>query len=231
MLLIQSHQTNIANVTALEDENIFHVLSALEEDRPATKRAPLAIGIFVAVLAAATLNLLSLPLAVLLGALLVFLTGCITPQKAYQEVEWRALILIACMLAVGGAMEHTGTANYLADQLVTLVGDTSPLWLLSGFFILTVILTQPMSNQAAAIVIVPIAIQTAQELGLNPRTFAMMIAIAASTSYLTPLEPSCLLVYGPGGYQFRDFLRVGSLLTVLIYIIAIVMVPMVWPLV
>ena len=231
VLLIQSHQTNIANITALEDENIFHVLSALEEDRPATKRAPLAIGIFVAVLAAATLNLLSLPLAVLLGALLVFLTGCITPQKAYQEVEWRALILIACMLAVGGAMEHTGTANYLADQLVTLVGDTSPLWLLSGFFILTVILTQPMSNQAAAIVIVPIAIQTAQELGLNPRTFAMMIAIAASTSYLTPLEPSCLLVYGPGGYQFRDFLRVGSLLTVLIYIIAIVMVPMVWPLV
>lgn len=231
VLLIQSHQTNIANITALEDENIFHVLSALEEDRPATKRASLAIGIFVAVLAAATFNLTSLPFAVLLGSLLVFLTGCITPQKAYQEVEWRALILIACMLGIGGAMEHTGTADYLAAQLVTLVGGTSPLWLLSGFFILTVILTQPMSNQAAAIVIVPIAIQTAQQLGLNPRTFAMMIAIAASTSYLTPLEPSCLLVYGPGGYQFRDFLRVGSLLTVLIYLIAIVLVPMLWPLV
>jgi len=231
VLLIQSHQTNIATVTALEEDNTFHVLSALEEDRPATKRAPLAIGIFVLVLAAATFNLLSLPLAVLLGALLVFLTGCITPQKAYQEVEWRALILIGCMLAVGGAMEHTGTADYLAAQLVNFVGDASPLWLLSGFFILTVILTQPMSNQAAAIVIVPIAIQTAQQLALNPRTFAMMIAIAASTSYLTPLEPSCLLVYGPGGYQFRDFLKVGSLLTVLIYIIAIVMVPMIWPLV
>jgi di/tricarboxylate transporter len=87
-----------------------------------------------------------------------------------------------------------------------------------------------MSNQAAAIVVVPIAIQAAIQLGLNPRTFVMMIAIAASTSYLTPLEPSCLLVYGPGNYRFVDFLKVGALLTLLIYLISIVLVPMIWPL-
>jgi di/tricarboxylate transporter len=86
-----------------------------------------------------------------------------------------------------------------------------------------------MSNQAAAIVIVPLAIQTALQLDLNPRTFAMMIAVAASCSYLTPLEPSCLMVYGPGRYRFIDFLKVGSILTVLIYVIAIFLVPLVWP--
>jgi di/tricarboxylate transporter len=87
-----------------------------------------------------------------------------------------------------------------------------------------------MSNQAAAVVIVPIAIQTALQLGLNPRTFAMMIAVAASCSYLTPLEPSCLMVYGPGGYKFSDFLKIGSLLTLIIGVIAVVMVPRIWPL-
>jgi di/tricarboxylate transporter len=87
-----------------------------------------------------------------------------------------------------------------------------------------------MSNQAAAVVILPVALQTALQLDFNPRTFAMMVAVAASCSYLTPLEPSCLMVYGPGRYRFIDFLKVGSLLTIIIYLIAILLVPMVWPL-
>src|SRR6185436_1499236 len=103
-----------------------------------------------------------------------------------------------------------------------------PVALLAGFFILTVLLTQPMSNQAAAVVILPIALQTADRLGVNPRTFAMMVAVAASCSYLTPLEPSCLMVYGPGGYKFSDFLKVGSLLTLIIGAIAMLLVPVVW---
>jgi di/tricarboxylate transporter len=85
-----------------------------------------------------------------------------------------------------------------------------------------------MSNQAAAIVVLPIAMQTALHAGLNPRTFAMMIAVAASCSYLTPLEPSCLMVYGPGRYRFVDFLKIGSVLTLLIYAVAIALVPLVW---
>lgn len=230
VLLIQAHQANLSILTALEEENMFQVLGAVEEERPQVRQAPLAIGIFTGVLVIAAFNLLSPPVAILLGVLLAFLTGCITPERAYREVEWRALILIACMLALGRAMEVTGAAEYLAAQIVEQVGLADPLWLLTGFFILAVILTQPMSNQAAAIVVVPVALQTALQLGLNPRTFAMMIAVAASTSYLTPLEPSCLMVYGPGGYRFADFLKVGSLLTLLIYGVAIVLVPLIWPL-
>ena len=140
------------------------------------------------------------------------------------------LILIGSLIALGTAMETSGAGAYLAKQLIAVVGSNSQTRLLTCFFVLTVALTQPMSNQAAALVVLPIAMQTALTLGVDPRPYAMMVAIAASCSYLTPLEPSCLMVYGPGKYQFGDFFKVGAPLTVLIYLIAIVMVPMVWPL-
>jgi di/tricarboxylate transporter len=226
-LLIQGHRANIA---VLDEDNTFRVLGTIDYEPPNLKRAPIAIAIFAGVLAAVALNLLSLPVAVLLGSLLAFLTRCITPDEAYREVEWKALILIGSILAVGSAMEYTGAAKFLAAQIVGFIGHAHPAWLLSAFFALTLLLTQPMSNQAAAVVVVPVALQTAFQLNLNPRTFAIMIAVAASCSYLTPLEPSCLMVYGPGRYRFLDFLKVGTLLTVLTYIIAIVLVPLIWPL-
>lgn len=227
ILLLQGDPVNIA---ALEEDNTFNIIGPVEREPLKVSRAPVAIVTFVAVLAGATFNIVTLPVAVLIGALVVFVTGSISPDQAYRETNWRALILIGSMLGLGRAMEGTGTADYLATQIVEWAGSANPIWLLSGFFGLAVLLTQPMSNQAAAIVVVPVAIQTALQAGLNPRTFAMMIAVAASTSYLTPLEPACLLVYGPGGYRFYDFLKVGSLLTILIYIIAIILVPISWPL-
>ena len=227
VLLIQG---NRANVAALGADNTFHILGSVDERKYNSHRAPIAIGAFVGALALATFNLVSFPVAVLMGVLVVFITRCITPEEAYREVEWKALILIGSMLAVGTALEYTGAARFIALQIVAWIGQANPLWLLSAFFVLTVLLTQPMSNQAAAVVVVPVALQTAYQLGLNPRTFAMMIAVAASTSYLTPLEPSCLMVYGPGQYRFVDFLKVGFLLTLLIFVVAIVLVPLIWPL-
>ncbi len=230
VLLLQGRRERIA---ALGGERAFHILGPLdsmEELRPRRSRAVMATAIFVGAIALAALNVTSLPVAVMLGALLVFITGCITPEEAYAAVEWKAIMLIGSMLTLGTAMDQTGAATYLASQIIALVGDAGPLWLLSGFFGLTVLLTQPMSNQAAAIVVIPIAIQTALLAGLNPRSFTIMIAVAASCSYLTPLEPSCLMVYGPGRYRFVDFVKVGSLLTLLIYLIAITLVPVFWPL-
>jgi di/tricarboxylate transporter len=227
VLLIQGNRVNI---TALADDKTFNILGPIDDKRPDRQRAPIALAIFTGALATAALGVLSLPVAALLGVLLAFMTRCITPEEAYREVEWKAVILIGCMLAFGTAMENTGVAKFLASQFVALTGNASPAGLLTAFFALTVLLTQPMSNQAAAVVVVPVAIQTALQLDLNPRTFAMMIAVAASCSYLTPLEPSCLMVYGPGNYRFRDFLKVGSLLTLLIYVVAIILVPLVWPL-
>ncbi|MFH2101800.1 MAG: SLC13 family permease [Chloroflexota bacterium] len=217
-------------IEALEHQGHYRILkSVVVGRRPDPKRTVLAAAIFIGTISAATFGLLSLPVAMLLGALVVFATRCITPEEAYREINWRVLILIASMLGLGAAMQATGTAEYLAGLIVRFMGDAHPVWLLSGFFILTVILTQPMSNQAAAAVVVPIAIQAARQLGLDPRGFGIIIALAASCSFMTPLEPSCLLVYGPGRYRFMDFVKVGGPLTLLIYITSITLVWFLWP--
>jgi di/tricarboxylate transporter len=227
VLLVQGSPKQIA---ALQAENTFDVLGLVEAQLFNRRQAWTVAGIFAGALLLGSLKVIPLPVAMLLGALLVFVTRCITPEDAYRQVEWKVLILIGCMLALGTAMQYTGAAVYLAERLTALVGTWNPLWLLTGFFVLTVLLTQPMSNQAAAAVVVPVALQTAVQLGLNPRTFAMMIAIAASTSYLTPLEPACLMVYGPGRYRFMDFVKVGGLLTAAVYLLAIILTPLLWPL-
>lgn len=226
-LLIQGNPTNINMVS---DDNTFRVLGIVSNQQLNTKKAPLAIMIFFGVLILSALEFFSLPVAVLLGAFLTFITGCITPEEAYRNIEWKALILIGAMLALGNSIIYTGTDVFIADQFLKMSAHANPIFLLSIFFGLTMLLTQPMSNQAAAVVVIPIAIETALIYGLNPRTFAMMIAVGASCSYLTPLEPSCLIVYGPGNYRFSDFLKVGSILTVLVYLIAIFLVPLIWPL-
>jgi di/tricarboxylate transporter len=227
VLLLQGHRENIA---ALQEDNTVRIIGNIGAERPHRHRANLAIGIFVGALALGTLKIVPMALATIIGSVAVFITRCVTPEEAYREVEWKAIILIGSMLALGVGMEHSGAAKYLAGLIIQVSKLTSPIWLLGGFFILTVVLTQPMSNQAAAVVVMPVAMQAAQQLHLNPRTFAIMIAVAASCSYLTPLEPSCLMVYGPGKYKFIDFLKVGSLLTLIIFGLAIWIVPAVWPL-
>ncbi len=227
VLVVQGRE---ARIDALEKQNFFRRLSLPGVSLKRRRRAPIALAIFGGVVLASSFKLFSLPVAMLLGAVLVFATRCITPEEAYSRVRWQVLILIASMLGLGSAMELTGTAAFLADQIVGLVGASGVFWLLSAFFGLTVLLTQPMSNQAAAAVVLPVAVRTADQLGLNPRSFAMMVALAASCSYLTPLEPACLLVYGPGRYRFLDFLKVGALPTILIYLLCVLLVPVLWPL-
>ena len=226
-LLIHGDPQTIAS---LENDDSFRIISDTIEAPVDTKKAPLALGIFALTIVLASTNILPLAVAAMVGTFLIFVTRCITPAEAYRSMNWSALILISCMLALGKAMEVSGLATYLASQVVDLMGWQNPKLLLGGFFLLSMVLTQPMSNQAAAVVVLPIAIQTAQQLGLNPRSFAMMIAIGAATSYITPLEPACMMVYGPGNYRFMDFVKVGSLLTVIIFGIALLMVPVLWPL-
>jgi len=226
-LLLQGEPDTIRS---LGRNNNFRVISGQLDITPETEKAPIALAIFGGALLLVAFNVLSLPVAVMLGALAVFITRCITPTEAYRQVNWNAWLLIASMLALGQAMEVSGLANLIAHQIIQWIGAANPIYLLAAFFFLSLILTQPMSNQAAAVVVIPIAIQTATQLGLNPRTFAIMIAVGASCSFITPLEPACLMVYGPGNYKFFDFVKVGSLLTLIIFVIAILMVPWLWPL-
>jgi len=226
ILLVQGERSQI---NALEQQGVVSVVGAVDEPTTPNGRAALAMAIFGGAIIVGALNILPLSVAMLLGAVLVLVTRCITPEEAYRGMQWRVIILIASMLGLGTAIETSGAAEFIAGMVVDVLGTTSPFWLLTAFFVLTVVLTQPMSNQSAAVVVLPIAIQTALQLGLNPRSFAIMIALAASTSFITPLEPACLLVYGPGRYKFFDFVKVGSLLTLVVYAIAIGAVLTLWP--
>jgi di/tricarboxylate transporter len=170
-----------------------------------------------------------LAICVLSGVLLLLATRTIRYNEMYSLINFRLLVLIACMMSFGVAMENTGTDTYLAGFIEMYFRQYGGTAVLAGFFLLTVALTQPMSNQAAALVVLPVAVKTAVALGLNPRTFIIAITYAASFSFITPLEPACVLIYTPGGYKFMDFVRIGTILTLLVFGISMFLVPIFWP--
>jgi di/tricarboxylate transporter len=161
----------------------------------------------------------------------MILVGTLTMDQAYQSIEWKSVFLVAGMLPMGTAMAKTGAATLLANALVHLLGSTGPLALFAGLWVLAVLLTQAMNGAAVSAILAPIAIQAAQPLGANPRSLAMGVALATSMAFLTPLgHPVNILVMGPGGYRFRDFVRVGLPLTLLLTILVFLLLPVFWPL-
>ena len=190
----------------------------------------IAIAAFAGLLVVGGIGLLSFPVAALCAAAVVLITRCLTPQQAYDAIDWGVLVLVGSLLGLATAMETSGAGRYFAGLLAGAAEGLGSMGLLASFYLLTVILTQPMSNQAAALVVLPLAMPAAEELGLNPRAFAAAITLAASCSFIAPLEPASLLVYGPGRYRFSDYFRVGLPLTVLTFALNMFMIPRIWPL-
>lgn len=226
VLLLQGNREQVERLAA--DGHILLLEEVSEKQaRPEKRRwAVLAFGVF---LFFSLTHLVPLPIAVLFGVMILLATQSLRMSEVYEIIDWRLLILIACMMSFGVAMEKTHADQYLADLIVQATGQYGPMAVLAGFFLMTVALTQPMSNQAAALVMLPISVKTAVSLGLNPRTFAVTVTYAASCSFLTPLEPACVLVYTPGRYRFLDFVKVGSILTLAVFAIVIWLVPVFWP--
>jgi di/tricarboxylate transporter len=152
-------------------------------------------------------------------------------DEAYQSIDWRTVFLVAGMLPLGTAMQATGTARYIADLLLDSAGGTGPIAALAGVYLIAALITQPMSNAAAMVLVVPIALDTALSLGANHLTFTLAAVVGAATSFLTPVgHKANVLVFGPGGYKFFDFARVGFLLTILLFAGTIVALPLLYPL-
>ncbi|HEX5758180.1 MAG TPA: SLC13 family permease [Thermoanaerobaculia bacterium] len=227
VLLLQGRS---ARFQAFADSRDLWVLQETEHI-PARRRKGLYVaGLFVLAIAAAGLELIPLPIAFLGAALGVLLLRLVTPEEAYGSVDWRLLVLIAGMTAFGGAMKKTGAAEYLAGLVVDFAAPLGIYVVMAGFVVLTMLLTQPMSNAAAALVVLPVALSTAARLDVDPRSFAVLVTLAASLSLITPFEPSCLLVYGPGRYRFADFVRAGAPLTLIALVLLLLLVPVLWPL-
>lgn len=231
VLLVQGTKDGVERLTSdghvllLEEGN-------LQGQRERAGKRWWAVGAFVVFLFFSVLHLPQVPLAVavLFGVLILLASRALHLREVYELIDWRLIVLIAGMISFGTAMEKTRADQYLADIIVNNFQAYGGLAVLTGFFALTVALTQPMSNQAAALVVLPIAVKTALALGLNPRTFAVAVTYAASCSFLTPLEPACVLIYTPGRYRFLDFVKVGSILTIAVFAIVILLVPYFWPL-
>lgn len=226
-LLVQGDAERIAR---LRGNPSFLVLEEQELPRLQTQKGYLALAIFGVAILAGTFQWVPLSIAFLSAALAMVLVKCVEIGRVYQYLDMKLLILIGGMTAFGTAMQKTGAAEFLAGIVVQGLAPIGVYAVLGGFLLLTIALTQPMSNAAAALVVLPIAIETALKMGLNPRTFAIAIMLAASVSMITPFEPSCILVYGPGKYKFSDFLKNGIILTILLAILITLLLPVFWPL-
>lgn len=218
-------------VAALNDGNEFLVLQHVDiEKRGRKNKAPLAAGIMLLVIALAIFSDFGIAISMVIGSVLMVLTGCLTMDDAYESIDWRTVFLVGGMLTLGIAMENTGTAQFLADLLLGAIGDWGPLALLAGIYLLSALITQPMSNAAAVVLMVPIAVEIALGINANILTFVMAVVIGAATSFLTPVgHKANVLVFGPGHYKFFDYTRVGILLTVFLFVVSMIFLPILWP--
>lgn len=229
VLLVQGSPETLEELARSHD---FLVVNRLEHGTRKSRKAPFALAIMAISILFAGTGILHISTAAMLGVFLMVATGCVRPQDMYHEVEWRVIFLIAFMMPVGIAMDekHTGTAKWLAEAIVAAAGDFGPLALLGCLILFTTLITEVMSNAAAAVLLAPIGIAVAVGAGYEPYPFLMGIAIGASTTFLTPIgHQANVLVYGVGNYKFSDFARTGLLLNLLIFAIAMVLIPIVWP--
>jgi di/tricarboxylate transporter len=218
-------------VRELQEGTDFLVLEPLEVEQLRHKKAPIAIITLVLAIGLVVFADVHISLAMVIAAVVMVLTGCLSIEEAHESIDWRTVFLVAGMLPLGMAMEATGTAQYLADLMLDALGDFGPIAVLGGTYLLAALITQAMSNAAAMVLIVPIAVDTALGLGANHLTFTMAVVIGAVTSFLTPIgHKANVLVFGPGGYRFFDYARVGALLTVVLLVVSMIFLPLFWPL-
>lgn len=195
------------------------------------RKAPLAIALFAAMIAVTTFCGVHLLVTSLAAMLLMLLTGCLSQRQAYRAIDVRVLLLIIGTLALGVALAKTGAADLYAQTFLRLFDGASPTIVLSAFILLTSLLSVFLSNNSTAVLILPIALATAAALEVDPRPFVVGICFGASACYATPIGyQTNLLVYGPGGYRFSDYVKLGAPLNVFVWIAASIFVPILWPL-
>lgn len=208
----------------------FLLVSRLTETNDVNhEKAPIALAILVGMLAIVALNIFGILQASLLAAGLLRVTGCLSLEAARKSIDFRVLLVIACAFGLGAAIEKVGLSTLIVMQTMTIAG-TNPLVLLAMIYLMTVLLTETITNNAAAIVMFPIAVSAAESLGVNVAPFAVAVMIAASASFMTPIGyQTNLMVQGPGGYHFTDYTRLGFPLSAIVGIATIGLIPMIWP--
>jgi len=221
--------TTQQEVKRIQNNSNFEIISHHDKSKNINLKKGFGILLlFVAAIVVGSLKIIPISIAFMLVALTAYLIKAIPQDALIKSVDWRLLILIGGMSAFGIALTNTGGDKFIAEKITSLLAPYGNYALLAGFMLLTVLLTQPMSNAASVLVVLPIALQSAMELGLNPRPFAIAVIVSASISMIAPFEPASLLVFAPGRYKILDFIKVGGILTFLAMIIILITVPLFW---
>ena len=233
MLLVQGKWKDIFALKSLRHD--FIVMGEPEAaqmgafSRP--ERAPFALIILLGMVVALVLNLMTLTVAAMVAAVAVVLSGCLTMDEAYESVDWKSLILIAGMLPMSTALVNVGLVDLIAGVFTQTLGAVGPLAVIAGLFWLTAVLTQVLSNTATALLIAPVALATAQQTGASPHAALMVVAVAASMAFVTPIaSPVNTLVMTAGNYRFSDYARLGMLMLVAAFVVTMLLLPLLWPL-
>jgi di/tricarboxylate transporter len=195
---------------------------AQEVERPDFRRSkvPLAVGIVAGVVGVAALNVLPIVVSALAGAVLMVVTGCLKPAEVYDAVQWDIIFLLAGVIPLGIALERTGGADFVAELIVGTSGSLPLLGVLGLMYLVTALLTNVISNNASVVLMIPVAFETARQVGGDPFAFVLAVTFAASTAFMTPVGyQTNLFVYGPGGYRFTDYVKVGTPLQLLFAVV------------
>ncbi len=223
LLLVKCDAENLKNIR--DDLDVVLVEFSVQE-LPNLKLANLSILIFLGVVLSAAFGVLPIVVSSILGALAMVIANVITLQQAARAFDTKVITTIAAALALGSAMEVTGTATYLANLILSITGSDSPNLILSAFFLLVAVMSNVISTKTCAVLFAPIGLHIGAEIGIDPRIFAVTTVFAANCAFATPFAyQTSLLVMGPGSYQFKDFLKVGTPLVLLIWLVYSAFVP------
>jgi di/tricarboxylate transporter len=214
----------------LRGRNTFLIVS--EVDFPEFKKEKIytVVLTLAAIIAVASLEILPIMVAALIGCMFLVVTKCISMEEAYQAIDWKVIFLLAGAMSMGVALDRSGAARLLSGFLIDIVGSLGPIAIVSVLYLITSLLTETMSNNASAVLLAPIAIAAAVTMEVDPRPFLMAITFAASSSFMTPVGyQTNTMIYGVGGFRFSDFLRVGTPLNLIFWVIATFMIPVFFP--
>ncbi|HSO22302.1 MAG TPA: SLC13 family permease [Chondromyces sp.] len=227
LLLVRSP---VDRLRALHEGGDFGLLGVVDLPPKRTSKIRFAVPILAGVILLAATGITTILVSALVGLVGMVLTGCIRPEEIYQEMDWAVIVLLGSLLALGTALQTTGTAELIAAVVVEVVRPLGTTGILAAFFLLTSVLTSVITNNAAAVVLTPVAVAAARGLDVSPMPFVVAVMFAASNAFATPIGyQTNIFIYGPGGYRFSDFLRVGSPLVLLLAAVASLVLPMFFP--
>jgi len=219
-----------SEMSALRQDNNVIVLSERQPDKTGGWRAPFALVTMALVIGVSALGWAPIAITSLAGALAMTLTGCLDAEDVYDAVDWRIIILMAGLLPLGVAMSETGAAQFLVENTIGLVSTSGPWVVLAVLYLLALLLTEFMSNAAAAVLLTPIGMSTAKLMDVDATPFLVAVTFAASTSFATPVGyQTNTMVYGAGGYRFSDFVKVGLPLNLIFWVLGVALIPRLWP--